>query len=56
MKKISLKTMKNGLSRNEMRNVKGGCGNGQCSGLNCLIHTCCNGYRCWYLSSGAVCM
>jgi len=37
MKTINLKTIKDGLSRNEMRNVKGGCG----YGITCDKHDTC---------------
>lgn len=34
MKKISLKSIKEGLSRSEMRSIMGGSGSGACSDVN----------------------
>lgn len=47
MKKLSVKDIKNGMSRNEIRSVKGsGCGNGCLSkGYNCspnIPYACCH--------------
>ncbi|WP_438425913.1 hypothetical protein [Aquimarina macrocephali] len=43
MKKISLKTIKDGLSRNEKRAIKGGSGSGVCDGYDCWYDGQCDG-------------
>jgi len=48
MKKISLKSIKEGLKRDEMRNIRGGSGNGACmqSGWLCLRDNQCCSWKC----------
>ncbi len=47
MKKLNLKDIKNGMSRNEKRNIKGGCGGNGClgKGSHCepnIPYSCCH--------------
>lgn len=45
LKKISVKNMKDGLSRDQMKKITGGSGYG-CSLTSCYSSLCCTGYIC----------
>lgn len=53
MKKISLKDVKKGLSRDEMRVVSGGCGYGSYG--SCYVNCYGSGWGCIYYGGGYIC-
>ena len=40
MKKLNIKDIKNGMTRNDMRNIKGGCGCRQCYKCSWGLNSC----------------
>jgi hypothetical protein len=56
MKKISLRDVKNGLRRDEMRQISGGCGGGGCSSVKCCWSGTSNCSTCEVKWSGSSCV
>lgn len=46
MKKLSLKTIKESLNRDEMRRIRGGCGDGYKKCKRCSVNSDCPGSTC----------